>query len=163
MVWSHKRKIIFIHVPKTGGTSIERTLNLMNGRNGYGVIKHAAFQHFCWNEFKELLGEDIYNKYFKFSIVRNPYQRIISEYFWCDIPGIGFKSNQSMDDFLNYAEEIVSKQNWYETIYHDHFIPQTTYLFDNNDNLMIDKLFRFEKYQEVCDFLKKKFNTDVVH
>ena len=52
MVWSHRKEFIFIHVPKTGGTTIEASMNLMGSRNGYGVIKNVAFQHFTCNEVK---------------------------------------------------------------------------------------------------------------
>lgn len=183
MVWRDKKKIIFVHIPKTGGTSIEVAMNSLYYRYGYGVIftneknefneirhknlkkvckmrnldrmKKYALQHFKSNEYKVLLGGDIYDKYFKFSICRNPYDRIISEFFWCEIPGIGDKHGQSFDDFLKYAKKCRFNNNYYETIYHDHFIPQHEFIYDDKNNLQVDKLFKFENFNEIEFFLKE--------
>jgi hypothetical protein len=73
MVWSHKKQFIFIHVPKTGGTSIERSLKMTNGTNGHGVVRNLALQHLTANEIKHILGEETFNQYTKISICRHPY------------------------------------------------------------------------------------------
>ena len=85
MVWNNKKKLIFIHIPKTGGTTIEEYMNAIKKptlRHGYGVFKNIVFQHFRWNDYIDFMGIDSFNNYTKFSIVRNPYELIISEYYW---------------------------------------------------------------------------------
>ena len=74
--------------PKTGGTTVEHYLHLMSYSQGYGIIKNLAVkkilqarQHFNWLDYKQFLGNMIYERYFKFSIVRNPIDRCISEYY----------------------------------------------------------------------------------
>lgn len=192
MVWRNKIKVIFVHIPKTGGTSIEVAINSHFYRYGYGVIftneeneinqiryenlkkvnemrnldvtKKFALQHFKSNEYKVLLGDDTYKEYFKFAICRNPYDRIISEFFWCEIPEIGYKHGQSFDDFLEYVQKCVLERNYYETIYHDHLIPQHEFIYDEKNNLQIDKLFKLENFDEVKNFLKEELNiTNIPH
>ena len=87
---SHKHRCIFVHIPKTGGTSVEQAL-------GIGKIDHDAMrshdieifdkisyapQHFTASMLKEheKIKEHWFD-YYRFSIVRNPYERVLSEFF----------------------------------------------------------------------------------
>lgn len=154
MVWSHKKKIIFIHIPKTGGTTIEYHLKLLNKENGYGVKKHTAFQHYKWKNYKELLGDKIFSDYFKFSVVRNPIHRIISEYYWTPLH-FGYKNGVSFDDFLKNVEYLLkNKRKKLKRMYYDHFEFQSDFILDENNKIKVDKLFRFENFSEISNFLK---------
>tara|TARA_Y100000593_G_C4298472_1_gene331993 strand:+ start:1272 stop:1907 length:636 start_codon:yes stop_codon:yes gene_type:complete len=68
--------VIFAHVPKTGGTSIEKAF-------GY-VIEGAHGKHSDIKEIRDFLftndKQDYYNQAFKFTIVRNPFDQLYS--FW---------------------------------------------------------------------------------
>jgi len=158
MVWCEQRQLIFIHIPKTGGTSVEAKLRLLKRANGYGIFNKRARQHFFWKDYLQLLGDEKYNMWNKFSICRNPYDKLISEYFWC--PVAGHRKNQTLDEFIDYCKEVVEADNYDETIYHDHFIPQHKFIFDNNNNLQINKLFRFEDYDELEKYLLKEHNIN---
>ena len=77
---NHEHKFIFIHIPKCGGTSIESIfepnahIKNVNGKhNGVTWRKHMTFKT------HELLFPDLGN-YFKFSIVRNPWDMTVSMY-----------------------------------------------------------------------------------
>lgn len=152
MVWCHKKKIIFVHIPKTGGTTVEHYLNLMNYLQGYGVIKNIAFQHFIWGDYNKFLGNEIYNMYLKFSIVRNPIDRCISEYYWTPL-NFGYKAGVSFDKFLTEVEDIVKNKRFFDSLYHDHFQSQSYYILDKNNKVKVDKLFRFENFSEIIAFL----------
>ena len=67
---SNKLKSVFIHVPKCGGTSIEHALR----KQSFVYQQHYHTSH------QELNAK--YNNYFKFTFVRNPYDKIVSEYKW---------------------------------------------------------------------------------
>ena len=83
MLISHSHKFIFIHIGKTGGTSIEKVLcqhlnidfeetkNDSEGNNW----KHIWAQHM-----RERVGEEIWDDYFTFAFVRNTYDMILSLY-----------------------------------------------------------------------------------
>jgi hypothetical protein len=158
MVWIENKNLLFIHVPKTGGTSIETMLGALNSQCGYGIKNRKAMQHYLWNDFLKIFGQQRFNRYFKFSVVRNPYDRFLSEYYWTPIKGLGNKSKQSIDDFIKCVEEIVKNRRFNATVSHDHFIPQVEYIYDSEKNLKVNKLFKFENFNEVLDFLSKRYN-----
>ena len=82
---NHKHKFIFIHIPKTAGESIEVTFQAKGELKywaSFDHTNHEPLQHLTANEIKKRLGKSEYNKYYKFSFVRNPFSRCVSEYFW---------------------------------------------------------------------------------
>lgn len=93
---SHKLKFIFIHIPKTSGNSLSLFLknvidndvvvkNSIMGKNqGINIICEKTkkdIKHKYIKYYKKMYGSKIDN-YFKFTIVRNPYNRILSYYFF---------------------------------------------------------------------------------
>jgi len=82
--------VIFIHVPKTAGSSIEESLGLIKART-VGKFRRR-FKGDGWYSFghldvrkrlrKKSLPRDFYNKAFKFCFCRNPYDRAVSHYFY---------------------------------------------------------------------------------
>lgn len=66
---NHKRKAIFIHTPKTGGTSIKKNID------GFTTLG----DHKNWLQEKKLTKQ-YWDKYFKFAFVRNPWDRVYSIY-----------------------------------------------------------------------------------
>jgi len=69
---SHELKCIFIHIPRTAGSSIERALINDDWWNVDRKTKHLIA-----NQAKKLYSE-YWNDYFKFSFVRDPYSRMLS-------------------------------------------------------------------------------------
>lgn len=159
MVVCYNKKCIFIHIPKTAGTSVEQFLK-DNGKNEIeylGVQNNRSMHHYTALELKKLEPR-IFDIYYKFSIVRNPYDRLLSEYYWCPIPDVGFKYGKTKVEFLNYVSKVVKGKRYFENIYNDHFIPQ--YMFLYNNKLLVDQLFKYEDLEWVIDYLKKKLNIE---
>jgi hypothetical protein len=75
-------RVLFIHVPKTGGTTIERWLEsiapLNLYANGVPSMSKCTPQHFRMRDIREILRHTRFDHVF--SVVRNPYDRIASEY-----------------------------------------------------------------------------------
>lgn len=67
-----KRKIVFVHINKTAGTSIERILfpdaSVRKGRKHHTALWAKKFLH------------DKFKGYLRFSVVRNPWDRLVSIY-----------------------------------------------------------------------------------
>ena len=102
MIISHTHKYIFIKSLKTAGTSIEAALSqhcsandmvtplgdYWFNRDERGEWIHSSMnaegfsQHDPASEVKRKLQPEIWNDYFKFSIARNPWDRVVSLFAW---------------------------------------------------------------------------------
>ena len=91
---NHKKKSIFIHIPKTAGTSISEALGEPKDHAHLSIvdlIEAEAKKKFTFRPRRKRIVE----KYFKFAFVRNPWDRMVSLYFekfqtgWLD--GISFE------------------------------------------------------------------------
>ena len=96
MIISHRNKFIFIHINKCAGTSITRALlpflgpdDLVLGctpeyerlSNDY-LKRGLIYKHSTANEIKKFIGDETWENYFVFSFVRNPWDIVVSKYFW---------------------------------------------------------------------------------
>ena len=83
MIISHDHRFIFVHIGRTGGTSVEKTLC---GLLGLDIEKTLMDQQGNWwkhiwaKDLRQRFGEEIWNSYFTFSFTRNPYDMILSLY-----------------------------------------------------------------------------------
>jgi hypothetical protein len=92
---SLQKRFLFIHVPKTGGNSLQNILKIyseddivilgkhqdgverfevMNKR--YSVAKHSTISHY-----RSVIDKRTFKGLFKFATIRNPWDRMISFYF----------------------------------------------------------------------------------
>ena len=149
-----KKELKFTHITKTGGTSIEK-LGLNN--NIRWGLHHGEYKnhHKPLNEQKKELVE----KYDWFMVVRNPYDRIISELHckW---------GNRKKNEILNKSKEEINQYIRDCIIYRDinnknkyycygHYKEQYKYLYDNIN------IIKFENLKEEFDLLMVKYNIDL--
>tara|TARA_Y100000114_G_C11738658_1_gene317710 strand:+ start:133 stop:873 length:741 start_codon:yes stop_codon:yes gene_type:complete len=79
----HIKKIIFIHIPKNAGESIEICLGgYQDEKKMFGIKNGIVLQHSKACELQREIGNEVFNNYFKFTFVRNPFSKCLSEYFW---------------------------------------------------------------------------------
>jgi len=69
----HQRKLLFVHIARTGGTSIETALV---GEDWWEI--DPLTKHVSASMARVIHGEDIWAKYTTFSVVRNPWDRVVS-------------------------------------------------------------------------------------
>ncbi|MDX6766402.1 MAG: sulfotransferase family 2 domain-containing protein [Candidatus Methylacidiphilales bacterium] len=81
----HDYKCIFIHIPKTAGTSVSRalfelpkTIDTEYPRS----IRKLRFKHLKATAVKSYLGDETWNRHFSFAFVRNPWDLMVSSYNW---------------------------------------------------------------------------------
>jgi len=99
MIISHKHKFIFIHSNKCAGTSLEVSLASVCGdddiigpvtleglsddyKHPINYDKDKFEDTMSAKEIKDNIPLKYWNEYFKFSVIRNPWDRIISAWHW---------------------------------------------------------------------------------
>lgn len=84
MILSHEHKFVFIANGKTGTTSIESALSYYNEGGVYenNIQGLYAKKHVPPAVVRAQLGPDLWDEYFTFCFVRNPWDWVVSQYFW---------------------------------------------------------------------------------
>jgi chondroitin 4-sulfotransferase 11 len=151
MPYFRQIKTLFIHIPKTGGSSLEKYLSLKlnipldakslysTSKNGY---KHVSLQHQTYSTlYKHNKRFDIdFNDLKIISIVRNPYERLVSDLFFFNL----INDNTSTSKVYKIIKEYINSNN-----YDNHNIPQYLFLIDKNNNINKDiKIFKTETLTE---------------
>lgn len=160
---SHKHKCIFIHVSKCAGSSIEKAFNIKindntekNNINLFGwnsrtemFLQHATPQQLLDYNF---ITHEEWASYFKFIVVRNPYDRAISDYKWL------LKDSGITDSFENFLkakgkfERILTIKDYW-TYRGDHLVNQLDYFKLNDSIIEYDLVLRFESLTEDLETL----------
>lgn len=90
-------KLLFVHIPRTAGSSVEKFFDYqLHGK----YLPHNA-QHSTLEEYDG--GYDL-EDYFKFTIVRNPWDRLLSWYLWSYAELIYFQHMSDSGQFVSSAK-----------------------------------------------------------
>lgn len=170
MPLSHDLQCIFVHIPKTGGTSIEHTLGLFgdwrieNRDCLFGLIQSPDLlaktwgtrflQHLSFTEISSLVTGSLLDTYFSFSWVRNPWDRMVSIYSNKDPDMLAFARNSGIFlDGLSFTEFVFQTR----ALTHVHLTDQASFITDIQGRMTVDFIGRFENfacdYQKLCDHL----------
>ena len=145
------KKCIFFHIPKTAGVAVSTAL--------FGNIKwghrNAAY-------YIEHFGNKAFSSFYKFTIVRNPYDRLYSAFIFLKNGGINeadyaFSKNylskfSSFDDFVRNGLEKEVIRKWV------HFLPQSHFVIDKKGQLVVDFVGKMETLNDdfltICNSIK---------
>ena len=164
MIISHKYKFIFIKTKKTAGTSIEIFLSKYCGEEdiitpispedeeirkklGYRLAQNYQdsegnqifYSHIPASKVKEIIGSEIWDSYYKICFERNPWEKVISFYFW----EYKTEPRPSISEFIraNNLKRLFIGEN-------------ALYLIDNE--IAVDRVCYYENLNsELEDFFKK--------
>jgi hypothetical protein len=175
MLISSKKKFIFIHIYKTAGTSVSKLFvpharlidriaydfkltsssigkltNILNWQDD-GFIQFTGFhKHSKAYEIKEKIGDEKYNKYFKFVFVRNPFDLLVSLYHYIKQTPNHLSHNKASNlTFKEFVFDYISqKPN-----------RQIDFITDlNSDEIIVDYIGRFEFLSRDVEVVKNKLN-----
>lgn len=168
MIISHKLKYVFIHVPKTGGTSMKQILYskrfqydeqgwTIETRSG-GKINQKLSTHASAKEVIDYLIRNNYdpNKYFKFCFIRNPWDMVVSNFEY-------YKQYMSKIPYLNDREKekvSVAEQGFSQFVKHNNTELWWTERIFTNNKLDVDYVGTFENIDEASQIIFKKILGD---
>ena len=138
-------KCIFIHIPKNAGLSI-----------CYSLFGNTGGSHRKIKDYQDVFSKRTFKEYYKFTFVRNPWDRLVSTYFFLKKGGLTEEDalwySENLDqfnDFESFVKEWLTLDNINSSL---HFQPQYSYLETAEGNLEIDFIGKFENIE--ADFLK---------
>lgn len=143
---SDTHRAIFVHIQKTGGDSVSYA---------FGQPRNSPEKHRTAAELRNIYGEEAWSTYFKFSFVRNPWDRLVS--WWAMIDGhrerfqAGAKLNlfqtyilenaNTFEEFLLNCDQEIVDSDGSKAIFRN----QLDYLTAPSGELLVDYIGRFER------------------
>lgn len=126
MIISPGRRYIFVHIPKTGGTSLALALETRamkddiligdtpKARRRKGRLKEVETRGRLWKhatlaDIEGLVPRGDLDRYFLFALVRNPWDRVVSYYHWLRVqdfahPAVDLAKSADFSGFLNHPQ-----------------------------------------------------------
>lgn len=157
MPFSDKYRCVFLHNPKAAGTTIEKLLEIPNNPTfllnySYPDPRQPALQHLPYSHLLKLIPEKM-AQYFKFTFVRNPWDRVVSTYHWNSRGKFSFEEFVDMIDDLYRRSDPTEfhKLPEFSKIFGSHFYPQ--HFYDGVDVTV----YRFEDFTNETKKLLAKF------
>lgn len=159
---NHEYKFVFVHIPRTAGTSIER------------IFGYDGFQHYTALEYLGKLGYRDWRSYCTFTFVRNPWDRVVSYYYWRhrrkepDAADTAFEQwfirnyrliKGGKHDILNrYYGRSGDPNGWRVKLDNQLYM-----ITDMTDDVILDYVCRYESLQKDFSFIQKRlgFNGDI--
>ena len=132
-----------------GGLASQRyyaPLSMYHPRDWYNRVVHGQrkrlyYNHIPASKLKKRLDPAIWNGYFKFCVARNPWDRVISQYYWrCrDLPE---DKRPSIDEFLESTHVRSLMRKGYQ-------------LYTINGELQVDRICRYERLAEDLEAVRQ--------
>lgn len=163
----HHYKCIFVHIPKNAGQSIEHVFldllgltwetraPLLLRHNDRPEIGPPSLAHLTAREYVEYkyVTQDMFNEYFKFAFVRNPWSRMVSMYKY-----IGYNEKCEFKEFLleDFRNRILEEDYWFVR-------PQSDFIYSEEKNLLVDYVGRFEDLQNGFNYVCNRLGVRPSH
>jgi chondroitin 4-sulfotransferase 11 len=146
-------KVIFVHIPKAAGNGVTKSI--------FGCESNG---HYTW---KAYARDNVkFREYYKFAVVRNPYDRFISAYDYLKRGGFGdydleFREKYIMDMTIDsFCEKIMSNKCFRKKILcWIHFKPQVEYIFDGEE-LKVDDVYKLENLADEFHLLCERIGRE---
>jgi hypothetical protein len=178
MLISHRKKFIYTKTAKTGGTSIEvyfepycmpeNEWTFTHAREAYvgptGIIGYRGsaadgqlwYNHLPAREIRNQIGAAIWDEYFKFCVIRDPFDRLVSAFHFAVV-----KEQKQQSAQADVAALTRQFREWLPN-HGKRFLDRNKYTIDGK--LCVDYVIRYEQMhagvQHVCDVLGIPFEPE---
>ncbi len=167
MLLSLRYNFLFIHIAKTGGTSVRSALNRYVWRDPYRILYFicSRLSHLSGHRLgvkfprhakaiaaQEMLPRELFERLFKFAFVRNPWDLQVSSYHHIrrERPHL----LQGIPDFESFLRWKFDPRRPYHYIIDTSIQLQSDYLIDLHGNIIVDFIGRYERleedFREIC-------------
>lgn len=181
---SQSHKFLFVDIVKTAGTSICKVLESYGGQGKHHAVCRQLPDLKKNRALQAIPNEQVLNDYFSFTFVRNPFDRLISLYGFCQKAPIQKKFNNKRWDALSttshrplppfekgritywptefdvFVEWLVEHEKYYNDFTGEKYIPMKDWIVDAQGLPRVSFVGRFEKIQEDFDFVMKKITGE---
>ena len=162
--FSHK--FIYVHIPKTAGTSLKEYFRAFEQEGDIHIQRQADTErasatfhillgkHSRAAQIRRAIGDDRFNSSFKFSLVRNPFDRTVSTFLFLKHNFRDWSNSEAMDKFES-LEAFVRSGLFRRAGPSGIFEPQSRWLLDSSGALSVDYVGRLETLEpDVMNILK---------
>ncbi len=159
----------FVDIPRTSSTSLKVQFARKYGRTyakyflrGKKYRVNGIFaDHLTSKRMIEILGQEVWNNIFTFTIVRNPWDRAVSFYQYRINRNKVIKSGHSL---MSFKENILMLKKYYDE--YRSFNSRLTYpcydFISYKNKIIVDKVIRFENREEELKEISNKIGFDVL-
>lgn len=153
VVFFKNKAAIFIHIPKSAGVSIYKSL-----------FDTDSFGHVPLTHYQKNMSKKEFDSSYKFTFVRNPYDRLHSAYTYLKQGGrkrpIDLEYSKRIKKVDSF-EEFVLKSLKDDNIWHmQHFKPQVEYLKDMGNTINLNFIGKFESLESDFNYVASKLNVN---
>jgi hypothetical protein len=166
---NHELKAIYMHIPKVGGNTVKnilekfyefKTMYFINpdhldycihenekiilGTGFTNISKQGMLRYYMNSEkYNTIMNmdEEKWRTYYKFTFVRNPYDKIISAWKFC-------KKQKMIHEDISLYDFLTMRHIHSSYVFSHAYLQQTDHLLDVNNELNIDFVGRFEHLYE---------------
>lgn len=164
MLISHTYKLIFIKTKKTAGSSVESLLvdnffdeeidmctgSIIDGTPRVNMPPKSPAEpdgHKPWHLVKNYVTKDQWNEYTKFTIERNPWDKLVSDFFW---------QKNLHDDKIEWDDDDVYNFEWYVDNFCNKLVvaPSDWNLYADKSGPVVDNVIQYGNLkQELAELL----------
>lgn len=170
MLYSRAGRLIFVHIPKTGGNSVKALL-----RAHLTDLERIGKQHdkAAWHHTRQA----DWGTCFKFAFVRNPWDRLVSWHSYMRVRGqpppwhrrlrgkdrrsqlarYAWRRGRRFEDFVQYCTDVIEDPKAGRRSYAWN---QLDYLTDADGRLLVDYVGRFERLAQDCAIVAARLGFD---
>ncbi|MES1925757.1 sulfotransferase family 2 domain-containing protein [Salinisphaera sp. T31B1] len=148
-----ERKAIFIHIPKCAGVAVSQAL-FGNMAGGHKTLSH----------YRHVFEPRILLDYFKFTIVRNPWDRLVSAYSFLRAGGMDDADRNwyaaelsHLPDFEAFVTQWLSRESVWRGV---HFYPQSYFVESEDPRVALDFIGRFENLADDFAYIAERLGVE---
>lgn len=171
MLLSHPHRFLFVHLAKTGGTSIRAALSRQRWRDPYywpaylchrisGCSGHRIGckipRHAPVIVAKEMLPPTLFEDLFKFGFVRNPWDRMVSAYYHFKRERQDILRQHRIEDvaqFVDWLLDVPLSETRRSTLIAALRRPQFDHLVDLEGEYLVDFIGRYERLHDDFEYV----------